>query len=321
MLGDGVLVGDVGGTNVRFAIARREDGRIVTDDFEKLAGDDYKGFDEALGTYLDKTNIRVGRACFAMAGPVQHGEVTLTNRGWRVAEKHLQDRFGFDDVRLINDFTAMARSVPEFDHDTFERVLPGTPEPEAPVIVAGPGTGFGVATLFHDCGNWHVLNGEGGHIAFAPRTALEFELTEILRRKFGYVSNELVASGMGLEPVHEAFCEIFGRALEDLSPEEMRERAHAGDEMFDKLIMVRACTVMGAVGDLALANGAVGGVVLAGGVTERIVDYLRTPEATERFRERGPMSGYLADCPVDLMHDPEAPLIGAAAYYDQELRK
>lgn len=320
-MGDDILVGDVGGTNVRFAIARRQNGRIVADSFEKLAGDAFGAFDDALGAYLDKTNARLDRACFAMAGPVQHGEVTLTNRGWHVSEQALKNRFGFFDVRLINDFTAMARSVPEHGSDAFERVLQGTSEPEAPVIVAGPGTGFGVATLFHDCGNWHVLNGEGGHIAFAPRTDLEFQLARILMKRFGYVSNELVASGMGLEPVHEAFCEIFGRAVEAMSPEEMRRRADAGDEMFYRLIMVRACAVMGAVGDLALANGALGGVVLAGGVTERIVDFLRTPEATQRFHERGPMSGYLADCPVDLMHDPEAPLIGAAAYYDQELRK
>ena len=320
-MGEDILVGDVGGTNVRFAVARRENGRIVADSFEKLAGDDFAAFDDALGAYLEQTNVRVGRACFAMAGPVQHGEVTLTNRGWHVSEKTLQDRFGFDDVKLINDFTAMARSVPEFDPGTFEQVLPGTPEPEAPVIVAGPGTGFGVATLFHDCGNWHVLNGEGGHMAFAPRTDLEFKLTQILLKKFGYVSNELVSSGMGLEPVHEAFCEIFGCPVEELSPAEMRKRADAGDEMYFQLIMVRACAVMGAVGDLALANGAMGGVVLAGGVSERIVDFLRSPEATHRFRERGPMSGFLADCPVVLMHDPEAPLIGAAAYYDQELRK
>lgn len=318
---NGVLVGDVGGTNVRFAIAYRESGQIIVDHFEKFANDQFDRFDDALGTYLEKTGIRPDRACFAMAGPVLHGEVTLTNRGWHVSEAVLRGRFGIRDVCLINDFSAMARSVTEFDRDTFETILPGTPEPERPVVVAGPGTGFGVATLFHECGNWHVLNGEGGHIAYAPHTDLEFQLAKILMKKFGYVSNELVASGMGLEPVHEAFCEIFGRPIEALSPHEMRQRADAGDEMFFQLILVRACTVMGAAGDLVLANGALGGVVLAGGVTERIVDFLRMPEAAARFRERGPMSGFLAECPVDLIQDPQAPLIGAAAYYEQEFRK
>ncbi|KCZ48301.1 glucokinase [Hyphomonas sp. CY54-11-8] len=316
-----ILVGDVGGTNVRFSIAHRQDGKIVADKFEKFAGDDFHQFEEVLKSYLDRSNTRVNRACFALAGPVQHGEVTLTNRGWHVSEQKLQKRFGFEDVRLINDFTAMARAVPEFDRAHFENILPGKPEPDAPIIVAGPGTGFGVATLIPEAGNWHVLTGEGGHIAFAPRTDIEFQLTQILLRKFGYVSNELVSSGTGLQPVHEAFCEIYDRPVEDLSPAEMRQRADAGDEMFYQLILVRACTVMGAVGDLVLANGALGGVVLAGGVTERIADFLRMPEAIERFHERGPMSSFLEHCPVMLMKDPQAPLIGAAAFYEQEQRK
>ncbi|MEZ6000485.1 glucokinase [Hyphomonas sp.] len=320
-MNEGILVGDVGGTNVRFAIAHRQGGRIVASYFEKFAGDDFGAFAEVLGAYLDRTRARVTQACFALAGPVQHGEVTLTNRGWHVSEQQLQQQFGFDDVRLINDFTAMARAVPEFERTSFESILTGTAEPGAPVIVAGAGTGFGVATLIPEAGNWHVLAGEGGHMAFAPRTKIEFQLAEILLQKFGYVSNELVSSGTGLAPVHEAFCEIFDRPVEDLSPAEMRARADAGDEMYYQLILVRACTVMGAAGDLALANGAAGGVVLAGGVTERIVDFLRTPEAMERFRERGPMSAYLENCPVVLMQDPQAPLIGAAAYYEQELRK
>ena len=319
-MSEDILVGDVGGTHVRFAIAHRRGGKIVTGNFEKFAGDDFDGFDDVLSAYLDHSGAQVSRACFALAGPVRQGEVTLTNRGWHVSEEALQTRFAFSDAKLINDFTAMARAVPEFEQDRFEQILPGTPEPEAPVIVAGPGTGFGVATLIPDQGDWHVLTGEGGHMAFAPRSELEFQLAGILLRKFGYVSNELVASGTGLPPVHEAFCEIYGRPVEDVSPAGMRERADAGDEMYLQLILVRACAVMGAVGDLALANGALGGVVLAGGVTERIVDFLRRPEAADRFRARGPMSEFLENCPVVLMHDPEAPLIGAAAYYDQELR-
>ena len=142
-----VLVGDIGGTNVRFAIACEENGRICTDHFSKLAGDDYDAFDRALSDYLDETNVDVSHACFAMAGPVDDGEVLLTNRQWKVSEQQLRQRFGFDNVCLINDFTAMARSVPEHDTSSFDVVLEGTPHEDRPVLVAGPGTGFGVATL------------------------------------------------------------------------------------------------------------------------------------------------------------------------------
>lgn len=318
-MGEQMIVGDVGGTNVRFAVASKCDGKVEIEKFVKLPGDNFEAFDRALASYLETEDVNVRRACFAMAGPVKNEEVFLTNRQWHVASERLKAMFSFDDVRLINDFTAMARSVPEHESSSFEEVLPGTSLPGYPIIVAGPGTGFGVATLLPTGeGTWRVITGEGGHIAFSPRDELEFDIASILVREQGYVSNEIVASGMGLEHVHKAFCEVFERPYEEISPQAMRERADEGDEMFDKLIAMRANAVMGAVGDLALANGALGGIILAGGVTERIVDYLKCPEAISRFRDRGPMSDYLADCPIQLMHDPEAPLIGAAAYYAQE---
>lgn len=318
---DGVLVGDIGGTNVRFALASRKGGQLRIEHFEKLAGDDFGSFDTVLQEYLDRTGVSVSAACFALAGPVKNQEVTLTNRGWHVSASDLKTSFGFQEVCLINDFHAMARSVPEFAFETFDCVLPGTPQPGAPVLVAGPGTGFGVATLLTEpMGGWRVISGEGGHMAYAPRTDVEHELARVLTRDHGYVSNELVASGSGLDEVYSAFCEMFGRERVALSPEEMRQRADAGDELFRTLIEVRALAVMGAAGDLVLANGALGGVVLAGGVSERISDFLKTAEARQRFVARGPMSQYLEDCPVWLMREATAPLIGAAAYYEQHAR-
>ena len=318
---DGVLVGDIGGTNVRFALASRKGGQLRIEHFEKLAGDDFGSFDAVLQEYLDRTGVSVAAACFALAGPVENQEVTLTNRGWHVSASALKTSFGFQEVCLINDFHAMARSVPEFAFETFDCVLPGTPQPGAPVLVAGPGTGFGVATLLTEpAGGWRVISGEGGHMAYAPRTDVEHELARVLTRDHGYVSNELVASGSGLDEVYSAFCEMFGRERVALSPEEMRQRADAGDELFRTLIEVRALAVMGAAGDLVLANGALGGVVLAGGVSERISDFLKTAEARQRFVARGPMSQYLEDCPVWLMREATAPLIGAAAYYEQHAR-
>lgn len=313
-----VLVGDVGGTNVRFALAVRRSGGFSIERFEVLAGKDFDCFEDALSHYLSETGASADAACFAFAGPVRDESVLLTNRDWQVSASGLREHFPLETVQFINDFHAMARSVPEHSVDSFEVIFAGTPVDGAPMLVTGPGTGLGVATLMRDrAGGWAVLAGEGGHVAYAPRTDLERDLARILMRDNGYVSNELVASGSGLDAVHAAFCEIFDQVCEPISPAEMRMRADAGDALFQSLIEVRALAVMGAAGDLVLANGALGGVVLAGGVSERIADYLCTPAARERFAARGPMSQYLQDCPVWLMHDPMAPLIGAAAHYEQ----
>lgn len=317
-----MLVGDVGGTNVRFAIARRQGGRLQVDQYQKFEGDDFDSFGDALAFYLDATGRIPEHACFALAGPIEQGEVKLTNRTWHVSARDIARRFNIAHVNFINDFAGMARAVPELGRETFDPILEGDPVAGAPVLVAGPGTGFGVATLFgSDEAGWQVLNGEGGHMAFSPRDHDELELASVLLRRHGYVSNELVASGSGLNAVHEALCEIHGVSYEETSPEEMRRLADSGDAMFRSLIQIRANTVMSAAGDLVLANGALGGVVLAGGVSERITDFLRSPEARDRFVQRGPLSRYLRNCPVWLMRDAQAPLIGAAAFHEQEIAR
>lgn len=315
-----LLVGDVGGTNARFAAAYRRGDWIRIEQFKRYSGIAFSNFNAALERYLETTGLHPAAACIAVAGPVRGGKVHLTNRDWSISEAEVSARFGIAKVLVVNDFVAMARSVPELEPEAFSVVFEGTPVPGAPLLVAGPGTGFGVSTLIPSAGGWTVLAGEGGHIAYAPRTDLERTVAHLLARDHGYVSNELVASGSGLEEVHAAFCEIFGRPFSQVSPEDMRTMADGGDEMYLALIRLRAMAVMGAVGDLALANGALGGVVLAGGVSERIADFLKTPETRERFAARGPMSDYLADCPVRLLHEPVAPLIGAAAYFEQVLQ-
>lgn len=321
MTANEMLVGDVGGTNVRFAVARRENDRFAIDHYQKFEGDDFGSFNDALALYLSETGLAPKHACFAVAGPVENGEVVLTNRRWHMLAGEISHRFNISRVHLINDFAGMARAVPEIEPTSFERIKNGEPVEGAPILVAGPGTGFGVATLFGTPKTgWRVLNGEGGHMAFSPRDAIELELAKVLLRQHGYVSNELVASGSGLESIHAALCEIHGRDYEAASPQEMRRLANAGDAFFRSLIQIRANTVMSAVGDLVLANGALGGVVLTGGVTERISDFLKSPEALERFVQRGPLCTYLGDCPVRLMRDPEAPLIGAAAFHEQEIK-
>lgn len=310
-----ILVGDVGGTNVRFALAVQRGGALRIERFEVYQGKEHSTFAGALRRYLEETGVRPANACFAMAGPVKNNTGRLTNRDWLLSGEALSAEFGIADVLVVNDFLAMARSVPELDSTAFETILQGVAVASAPTVVAGPGTGLGVSTLVPSASGWLVISGEGGHTAYSPRTDLERDVARVLSREHGYVSNELVASGSGLEAVHKAFCELFGRPFEAVAPSEMRVRADAGDKMFRELIELRALAVMGFAGDLALINGALGGVVLAGGVSERISEFLRSPAAVERFVSRGPMSGFLASCPVRLLHDPVAPLIGAAAFF------
>ena len=315
-----VLVGDVGGTNTRFGIATIDQGRVHVEGFFKTSNDEHPDFQSALKLYLEQSSQHPDHACLAIAGPIKDNTVKLTNRDWIVSGQALQTSFGFTDVLLINDFAAMARAVPELSNHKFTELIPGQADEAAPIVVAGPGTGFGVATLLRiSSTRWQVLQGEGGHMAYTPQTELETKIAKILHRDHGYVSNELVASGSGLPAVHRAFCELYAKPYQHTEPAKMLELAAKGDDMLTALCETRARAVLRAAGDLVLANGARGGVVLAGGVTARLLPYLRAETVLQCFAQRGPLSHYLDACPVRIMTAQTAPLIGAGATYHSSL--
>lgn len=314
-----ILVADIGGTNARFGLAaRNSNGRWKIDHFAKFQGDDYPTFEGVLKTYLDPFGgSKPAHAIFSVAGPVANRKVELTNRDWALDADDLCETFGFANAMIVNDFAAMTRCVPELTNDDFLKVKDGKAHTDAPVLVAGPGTGFGVGYLVPlMAGGWQVLTTEGGHQTYAPQTDREMELLKLLRAKLGFVSLENVSSGSGMKDVHKAVCERHGVPFSPLSPAVVREKAKQGDAICLEICEVRAAATMGSIGDLALSGGARGGVVLAGGVSERMIEFFKTEDAMSRFLKRGKRSDYMQDIPIRLLVNPRAALFGAAALYE-----
>ncbi|MEE9347134.1 MAG: glucokinase [Robiginitomaculum sp.] len=311
---DKILVGDVGGTNVRLGLAWRDkDGVLRVEKIEKLPGDNYASLSAAIEEYLGKVGHAPKTAALALAGPVKNGRVSLTNRAWTVDKAKLGERFKFQSVYLYNDFAAMARAVPECAPADFTTLNEAVADPNAPIVVAGPGTGFGMASLVPDKGGWIVLPSEGGHQAYAPQTPKETEILHILQRDYEFVSLELVSSGRGMDAVYQAVCTRLGQPYHKLPPQEIRDRAVAGDRACLDVCEIRADAIMGAIGDMALAIGARGGVVLAGGVAKRLLEFIDTPTAMARYFNRGPRGDYVKTIPVKVLQKTGAALYGVAA--------
>ena len=316
-MGAPVLVGDVGGTSARFALAEQAaDGAIALSAFRKQANSEYDSFVDSLGGYLETLGERPEKALFALAGPVAlDGSVKLSNRNWPVVTpQEIRAAHGHESVRLVNDFAAMARAVPEMADDAFETILEGDSSPLSPTLVTGPGTGFGIATLIpREPEGYDVLTGEGGHAAYAAHTVREAELAERLMAEHGYVSTEMVVGGAWLQPVFDMLSDLHGVPRRAMAAADIMASAEAGEPVCREVCELRARSIMGAVGDGVLMNGARGGAVLTGGVAERMIDWLKAPEATNRFYDRGGHAAYMANIPVRVMTSPHAPLVGAAA--------
>ncbi|GAB5458700.1 MAG: glucokinase [Henriciella sp.] len=314
-----VLVGDIGGTNARFALAHIDaNDQLNVTDIAILSGDDFDTFEAVVTAYLDRVGQAApDQALFAIAGPINGRAVDLTNRDWQIDAQRLEQRLGIGHVTLVNDYAAMARSIPELGVSSFRELHKGKRLDERkPILVAGPGTGLGMATLLPSGeAGWSVLTGEGGHTAFAAQTEREWALVRHLQKTHEFVSSELVLAGMGLDTVHRALCEIDGVPWVKMPPSEIMALAGSGDRICDDICTIRACATMGALGDGTLVNGTRGGVVITGGVAERLYNWMIKPEALARFFKRGPRESYMRDISIRLLLSGEAALIGAAALF------
>lgn len=322
-MGEGViLVGDAGGTNVRFALARSDGGRISLSEIWKRPGADYPSFAAALDVFLAETKPTLAAAAFGLAGVIEDGKVELLNRGWTVDIEALKPRLGVERIVAVNDFVAMARSAPELAGDQVRQIHAGQPDPKGSLAIGGPGTGFGIGVLKWSEQGWIVLGGEGGHQVFTPQTDIEWKLSEKMRPAYGgYLSNEIVTAGAGFSETRDALHEVMGMKPRPLNQAEIIEAARAGDPVAVEFCRIRARAVMLSLGNLALMATATGGVFIAGGVAQHIEPWLRERGALDRFYKRGLRSGMVKPIPISLIASEAAPLIGAAhLWLDQQKR-
>lgn len=309
-----VLVGDVGGTHVRFAVV--ETSALpwwIAERFD-LEGE-CPDFPTALRRYLDRAGFKTmpPAAALAVAGPVTAKSVNLTNRKWRIAEEDLR-RFGFAHALLINDFAALAFSVAALAPSDLHPIGPEVAGQAGETIsVIGAGTGFGAACLARFRGRDVPVATEGGHAGFAPGDEAEIAVLKILMRRFGHVSIERVLSGPGLENLHSALSEIAGGSVPHaLSAAQIVEQRASDAICRDAVDMF--CAIYGSVaGDFALAHGARGGVYLAGGIAQKIESVLAASRFRARFEAKGRLSAYVKTIPTRLILSEDTAYLGAAA--------
>jgi glucokinase len=299
------LVADLGGTNVRFALAG-ESGAL--EKVRSYPSHSFAGMAQAAKAYLADTGAAPKRAAIAVAGPVKDNRVHLTNLGWSFSG----DDLGIAETRLLNDFEAIALSLGRLAPADLVTIGPQI-DGQGTIAIVGPGTGLGVGGAVQTGERVVPLVTEGGHAAFAPGDDYELAVFQHLRREFGRVSTERILSGPGLVRLHEAMCAVDGVAHETLSPEDITKAApgsHAA-KVFDRFLMI-----LGAVaGDIALVMGARGGVMIAGGILPSFAQRLAASGFRSRFEDKGRFGDYMRAIPTRLIVQTHAGLIGAAASF------
>ena len=308
------LLGDIGGTNARFALY---DGHTLGPVANRAVADYAAPVDAIRDVLAGADGEYPQTAILAVAGPVEDGHATLTNGRWRFDAADLGTMLGFEVLTLINDFAAQAHAIPALTEQDLVGVGGGRAVPAAPAAVIGPGTGLGVAGLIPSAGGTDVLVTEGGHVTMAPADADESRLVDHLRASFGHVSAERVLCGAGLVNLYHAIAGLEGAEAPERTPEEITQAALEGSCPTSVRALDAFCAMLGTVaGNLALSLGAKGGVYIAGGIVPRVMDQFVRSSFRTRFEDKGRFSDYMAAIPTRVVMHPNPALLGLTRLVD-----
>ena len=316
------LLGDVGGTNARWAW-QSAPGQPLSH-ISTLAARAHASIGECIAAYLKQQSLARPRdVAFGIATAVTGDSVSMTNHPWSFSIDTLRRSLGAARVRVLNDFEALAHAVPALQPADLYAVGSGSPMPGATLAVIGPGTGLGVSGLVSDGqGGWRVIAGEGGHVTLAACTPRESSMLAVLRERFGHVSAERALSGPGLVNLYEAVCVLDGETPDALEPAQVLTRSQPGAEGHDtqceEAVNTFAALLGTVAGNLALTLGARGGVFIGGGIVPRLGERFATLPFRARFDDKGRFRFYLEAVPVWVITARAPALLGAARALDSE---
>lgn len=309
-----ILIADIGGTNARFAIV--VDAFAEPKTFESIKTADYESLDAAIQAHvLDRTSLIPRAAVLAVAGPTDGNEIDLTNNDWVVKPNEMLEKFGLQNIIVLNDYEAQALAVVALDTEHLKPIGRGSKDDRGNCVVIGPGTGLGVAGIIHAANTWVPVAGEGGHVDLGPQNERDAEIFPHLEKIGGRVSGEQVLCGRGLVNLYRAIAAANGQSPKCSTPEEITAAATNGaDETVAETISL-FCEYLGRVaGDLALVFMAKGGIYLTGGITQKIMPIFDEKRFRSAFENKAPHTAIIADMPTFAILHEQAPMAGLTAY-------
>jgi glucokinase len=315
------LLGDVGGTNARWAW-QAAPGAPLTQ-VRSLAAADYASIGECIADFLKQQHLPAPRdAAFGIATAVTGDQVRMTNHPWAFSIEALRVQLGATRLRVLNDFEALAHAVPVLGDGDRRAVGGGTSVDGAALAVIGPGTGLGVSGLVSDGnGGWRVIVGEGGHVTLAAANSREASILAVMRERFGHVSAERALSGPGLVNLYEAICALDGETADGTDPAGVMARAFGDngierDAQCTEAVSIFAALLGNVAGNLALTLGARGGVFIGGGIVPRLGERFASSPFRARFEDKGRFRAYLETIPTWVITAESPALLGAARALD-----
>ncbi|MCB1459163.1 MAG: glucokinase [Nitratireductor sp.] len=308
-----VLVGDIGGTNARFAMV--ENSRSAAIGFDPVRIEDFPDLDSAIDkAVLSHTGLRPRSMMLAIATPLVGSTFRLTNGAWTISPSQTIARFGLSSMTLMNDFAAQGLAALALSREHLSPIGDAQILENHPKVVIGPGTGLGIAQVINVSGKWAVIPGEGGHVDLGPRTPRETAIWEFLRKENGRMSAENALSGRGLENLYQAISRVEGLDGPHLGASQISAQAGDGSNPHAREAVELFLTLLARIaGDMAILTLARGGIYVAGGIGAKMLPMIRSSEFRKAFEDKAPHEEIMRSIPVNVMTHPTPALEGLAA--------
>jgi glucokinase len=309
-----VLIGDIGGTNARFALIPEPNGDWER--FPDVHTNHYPTVEAGIeAAVLAHTGLKPRTAILALAGPIAGNQIKLTNCDWIFEPHRLNARFGLSSVILLNDFEALSLCLPDLGDADIDPIGNGRAAPERPRLVVGPGTGLGAGALIHARGAWIPVPGEGGHIDLGPITDHDYALWPHFEKSLGRFSAETLLCGPGLMRIYRGIGSFEGRPTSLRTPAEVTAAGLSRDDVVAVAALEFFVTHLGRLaGNLALVFVATGGVYLAGGISAKIAPALKSGAFREAFVAKEPHRHLLEGVMTAIIAKEDPALAGIAAF-------
>lgn len=338
-----LLAGDIGGTKtiLRVVDGAKSEGAKNSLYEMKYSSHDYPDLVPMVQTFLKAaeaetgTQMAIEKACFGIAGPVVNNTSRITNLGWMLEADRLAQQLAISKVSLINDFAAVGYGVLGLESSDLLTLQRGELDSTAPIGVIGAGTGLGQGFLVHAGGQYQVFSCEGGHVDFAARSPLEFELLRYLLDKYDIdrISVERVVSGQGIVAIYDFLRDRnFAKETPEIAQVVRSWESQAGqgektvdpgaaisqaalenrDPLSEKTMQIFIEAYGAEAGNLALKLLPYGGLYIAGGIAAKNLDLMQDGTFLHAFIQKGRMRSLMERIPVHIVLNPQVGLIGAA---------
>jgi glucokinase len=310
-----VLLGDIGGTNARFAVLSSPEEAAVSLP-STLTSLHASPVDAIRAALRGRDDSPPQSAFLAVAARVEGPAVRLTNAPWTIDAAAIGRHFNLAQVVLVNDYIPVAAALTAFGdgHRDLVRLGPDLPDRPGAKLVLGPGTGLGAAALLPFGERFALQPTEAAHTDFGPSDERQMALWRHVERIDGRVTAETLLSGPGLLRLYQACAAANGHGASCATPEAVTSAAIAAtDAPAAEALRLFAHLLGRFAGDLALVFDATGGVFIGGGIAPTIIPYLNGGDFRAGFEDKAPYNDLMGRIPTWVIMQPVPALAGLSA--------